>query len=249
MIKSLTTLLFASFCFSLFAQTSKPPVTAKPPVSKTAQPTQPVKPVQPAQPMLKNMNDSASYAIGISVANFYKSMGITHLNGSLVSQAIADVLGNKKTLITDQEVNAVMNSYMTKMEREKSKPTIEAGENFLAENKKRPNVITTASGLQYEIIKQGDGPVPGLNDQVTCHYEGKFINGVDFDNSVKRNKPETFSVSGVIKGWTEALQMMPQGSKWKLFVPYQLGYGAGDYSNIPGGSVLVFDVELLEVKK
>ncbi len=213
--------------------------------------TKPVatKPVQTVQPIMKNMNDSASYAIGISVANFYKSMGITHLNGNLVSKAIADVLGNKPMLISEQEVNSVMMTYMNKMEREKSKPTIEEGEKFLVENKRKPTVITTASGLQYEVIKMGTGPLPTTADKVTCHYVGKFLNGLDFDNSVARNKPETFAVTGVIKGWTEALQMMPQGSKWKLYVPYQLGYGAGDYNNIPGGSMLTFEVELLEIIK
>ncbi len=242
MKKALTTFTFLSIILSVFSQVSKP-VAAKP---ATAKPTQPV---QSVQPVMKNMNDSASYAIGISVANFYKSMGIKQLNGSLVSKAISDVLGNKKTLINEQEVNAVMTAYMHKMEKEKSKTTIDEGEKFLAENKKRPTVMTTASGLQYEIIQQGTGPKPTLEDKVTCHYIGKFLNGKEFDNSVARNKPETFPVSGVIKGWTEALLMMPQGSKWKLYVPYQLGYGMGDNSNIPGGSVLVFDVELLEITK
>ncbi len=245
MKKSLASLLFLSIYFSLFAQTTKPVTAVKLPATKPIA----IKPVQQVQPVIKNMNDSASYAIGISVAKFYKSMGITHLNGTLLSRAIADVMGNKKTLISEQEINSVMMAYMNKMEREKSKSTIEEGEKFLAENKKRPTVITTASGLQYEVIKMGTGPLPNTSDMVTCHYIGKFLNGLDFDNSVARNKPETFAVTGVIKGWTEALQMMPQGSKWKLYVPYQLGYGAGDYNNIPGGSLLTFEVELLEVKK
>ncbi len=242
MKKVLTTFTFLSIILSVFSQVSKP-VAAKP---ATAKPTQPV---QSVQPVMKNMNDSASYAIGISVANFYKSMGIKNLNASLVSKAINDVMGSKKTLIKEQDVNSIMNAYMTKMEKEKSKIIIDEGEKFLAENKKRPTVITTASGLQYEIIHQGTGPKPTLEDKVTCHYIGKFLNGIDFDNSVARNKPETFSVSGVIKGWTEALLMMSKGSKLKLYVPYHLGYGVGDYNNIPGGSVLVFDMELLEITK
>ncbi len=242
MKKTVTTVILISFCFVMFAQTTKP-VVAKP---TTVKPTQPALPVQP---VMKNMNDSASYAIGISVANFYKSMGIHTLNTNLISKAINDVLGNKKPLISEHDVNSIMTAYMNKIEREKSKSTIDAGEKFLAENKKRPNVITTASGLQYEIIQQGTGQKPELIDKVTCHYIGKFLSGIDFDNSVARNKPETFSITGVIKGWTEALLMMPQGSKWKLYVPYQLGYGVSDYSNIPGGSVLVFEVELLEIIK
>jgi len=124
-----------------------------------------------------------------------------------------------------------------------------AGEKFLAENKSKPGVQTTASGLQYEVIRQGTGRKPTVTDSVEVNYAGTLINGNEFDNSYKRGQSITFLVSGVIRGWTEALQLMPAGSKYKLYIPYQLAYGTNDVGNgsIPGGSVLIFDVELLRV--
>jgi FKBP-type peptidyl-prolyl cis-trans isomerase len=109
-------------------------------------------------------------------------------------------------------------------------------------------VITTASGLQYEIVTQGTGPLPALTDMVSCNYRGTFIDGAEFDNSFKTGKPVVFKVTGVIQGWTEVLQMMPVGSKWKLYIPYQLGYGPGKYNDIPGGSVLLFELELVGIQ-
>jgi FKBP-type peptidyl-prolyl cis-trans isomerase FklB len=204
---------------------------------------------KPPLPVLKNMNDSASYAIGVSVANYYKQMGVKTLNTSLVSKAINDILTGKKALIDDNACNSLMNTYLTKLMAEKSKGTIEAGEKFLAENKLKPGIITTASGLQYEVINEGTGIKPTGQDSVTCHYRGTFIDGKGFDNSYDRGEPITFALGGVIKGWTEGLQLMSVGSKYKFYVPYQLGYGPSDYMSIPGGSVLIFEVELLDVKK
>ena len=201
---------------------------------------------------LKTLNDSASYAIGISVANFYKQQGISKLNTNMISKAVADVFGSKKMLLTDVQANSVIMSYMNKLQENKSRPAIDAGEKFLAENKKKPGVITTASGLQYEVINQGTGPKPSVSDSVICNYKGAFLNGTEFDNSYQHGQPITFLVGGVIRGWTEALQLMPVGSKYKLYVPYQLGYGAADYNmpgGIPGGSMLTFEVELLEIKQ
>jgi FKBP-type peptidyl-prolyl cis-trans isomerase FklB len=124
-----------------------------------------------------------------------------------------------------------------------------AGEQFLAENKKRTGVITTASGLQYEIMKAGDGPKPTLVDKVKTHYHGTLINGEIFDSSVKRGDPISFNVTGVIAGWTEALQLMPVGSKWKLFIPQNLSYGPADRGTIKPYSALVFEIELLAIEK
>jgi len=140
-------------------------------------------------------------------------------------------------------------SYINTIQREKSKGVIVAGEKFLAENKKRPEVKTTASGLQYEVIKEGNGIRPTEDDSVTCHYAGTLLNGTEFDNSYKRGEPITFNLRGVIPGWTEGLQHMTIGSKYKLYIPYQLGYGIQGSGPIPGGAVLIFDVELLDVKK
>ncbi len=200
-------------------------------------------------PVLKNITDSASYAIGISVANFYKQQGIKNLNTTLLSKAINDVLGGKKVLMDDATANSCMNDYMTRLQAQKSKGTIEAGQKFLAQNKLKTGVITTASGLQYEVITEGTGEKPVAADSVTCHYRGTFIDGNGFDNSYDRGQPITFALRGVIPGWTEGLQLMSVGSKYKFYVPYTLGYGAFDYMSIPGGSALIFEVELLAVKK
>ena len=137
---------------------------------------------------------------------------------------------------------------MNEAQAAKAKPNITAGEKFLAQNKTKPGVKTTASGLQYEVIKEGTGVKPTAADTVVAHYSGKLLNGTEFDNSYKRGQPLTIPVSGVIKGWTEALQMMSVGSKYKLYIPYQLGYGLNDMGPIPAGSVLIFEVELLDVK-
>jgi FKBP-type peptidyl-prolyl cis-trans isomerase FklB len=138
---------------------------------------------------------------------------------------------------------------MNQKQEAKSKTTIVEGQKFLAQNKNKPGVQTTASGLQYEVITQGTGPKPTVNDSVEVNYVGTLINGNEFDNSYKRGQSITFLVTGVIKGWTEALQLMNAGSKYKLYIPYELAYGTNDVGNgsIPGGSVLVFEVELLRV--
>jgi FKBP-type peptidyl-prolyl cis-trans isomerase FklB len=194
--------------------------------------------------VLKTKNDSLSYAIGLSVVNFYRQQGIK-LNTAMVTKACNDVLTNKKPLLTDEQANLVFMCH--------SNPQIctnvTEGENFLAKNKKNATVKTTPSGLQYEVISQGMGIKPGPADTVTVNYKGTLINGNEFDNSYKRGQPISFPLNGVIKGWTEGLQLMPVGSKYKFYIPYQLGYGLNDMQAIPGGSLLVFEVELLDVKK
>jgi FKBP-type peptidyl-prolyl cis-trans isomerase FklB len=199
--------------------------------------------------VLKNMIDSASYAIGVSEARFMKQQGITKINSAIVAKAIEDVMSNKNVALNDQQCNAAVMGYIGKIQQEKSKGAIEAGEKFLAENKKRPEVKTTPSGLQYEVIKEGTGIRPTAEDSVTCNYAGTLINGTEFDNSYKRGEPITFALRGVIPGWTEGLQYMTVGSKYKLYIPYNLAYGTQDNGPIPGGSTLIFDVELLDVKK
>jgi FKBP-type peptidyl-prolyl cis-trans isomerase FklB len=215
-----------------------------------APPKQPVKTVtKPGTGLLKNFNDSACYAVGINVASFYREMGVTKLNTTMVSKGITDMFGKKKPLIDSIAINNVMNNYLTILQQEKSKVYIKEGEDFLAKNKTKPGVITTASGLQYEVITEGTGEKPTADDDVTCHYRGTYINGSGFDNSYDRGAPITFNLHGVIAGWTEGLQLMSVGSKYKFYVPYTLGYGAFDYMSIPGGSMLIFEVELLGVKK
>jgi FKBP-type peptidyl-prolyl cis-trans isomerase len=205
-------------------------------------------PVKPAAPVLKNLNDSASYAIGLSVANFYKQQGIKNINSNLVAKACADV-EKGKPLFDETVANNVMNAYMSKVQEEKSKPRIDSANNFLAQNKKRPGVKTTASGLQYEILTEGTGIKPTLADTFVVHYRGTLLNGTKFDASYDRNAPLVMALSDVVQGWKEGLQLMPVGSKFKLWIPSTLGYGAFDYGPIPGGSLLVFEMELLDVKK
>jgi FKBP-type peptidyl-prolyl cis-trans isomerase FklB len=211
-------------------------------------------------PVFKSQNDSLSYSIGMSLASFYKQQGITNINTVLLNRAINDIKTGK-TLLTEEQMSACVNNYLQKKQAEKMEGTrkansgiIEAnhkaGEAFLAENKTKPGVVTTASGLQYQVIKEGTGPKPLPTDKVKCHYHGTLIDGTVFDSSVDRGQPVDFPVTGVIQGWVEALQLMPVGSKWKLFLPAHLAYGdnaAGP--KITPGSTLIFDVELLEIVK
>ena len=205
------------------------------------------KPAAPVTP-LKSLSDSASYAIGLSVANFYRQQGVDNINTAVVSRAINDAMTGQKLLISDHDANSVMMRYMNQAAESKALPNIKAGEKFLATNKTKAGVKTTASGLQYEVLKQGTGPKPSATDTVVAHYAGALLDGTEFDNSYKRGAPLTIQVSSVIKGWTEALQLMPVGSKFKLYIPQELGYGTNDMGQIPAGSLLVFDVELLEIK-
>ena len=197
--------------------------------------------------VLNDMRDSASYAAGIYLISFFREFDITNFNPAVIATAINDLQSQKKPLMNDSLANMVAMRYQSKLQEIKNKPTIDAGKKFLAENKKRPGVKVTPSGLQYEIITVGTGKKPTKKDKVSCNYTGAFIDGTEFNNSYTMGGPISFDVTGVIKGWTEALQMMPVGSKWKLYVPYNLGYGPGQYQTIPGGSALVFEIDLLEI--
>lgn len=203
--------------------------------------------VKATAPVLKNLNDSASYAIGLSVVNFYKQQGINNLNTALISKAINDVMGKKTPLLKDEEANNCMMKMINQVQEAKSQTAINAGQKFLEQNRMKPGVKITASGLQYEVLREGSGPKPTVNDTVEVNYAGTLIDGTEFDNSYKRGQSISFPVTGVIKGWTEALQLMPAGSKYKLYIPHNLAYGTNDVGSIPAGSVLIFEVELLKV--
>ena len=211
--------------------------------------TDPKKTVKPPVTgvVLNDMRDSASYAAGIYLINFFREFDITNFNPAIITTAINDLQSQKKPLMNDSLANMVAMRYQSKLQEIKNKPTIDAGKKFLAENKKRPGVKVTPSGLQYEIIKLGTGKKPTKKDKVSCNYTGAFIDGTEFNNSYTMGGPISFDVNGVIKGWTEALQMMPVGSKWKLYIPYNLAYGPGQYQTIPGGSALVFEIDLIEI--
>lgn len=208
-------------------------------------PKPPVKKTTAAPAALKNMADSMSYAVGLNLANFYQQQGIKNLNPEMVAKACNDVMKGRPNLLSPDQANLVL---MRVLNPEVFKK-IEAGEKFLEENKKKPGVKTTASGLQYEVVRMGSGIKPAAVDTVEVNYAGTLIDGTEFDNSYKRGQSISFPLNGVIKGWTEGLQLMPAGSKFKFYIPQQLGYGMNDAGSIPGGSVLVFEVELLNVKK
>ena len=198
-----------------------------------------------AQQTLKNLVDSASYGIGLSVAGFYKQQGFKNLNTSLIAKAINDVQTGGKTLLSETQANECIMSYINPSMRQ----NIDDGRKFLAANKTKPGIKTTASGIQYEVLKPATGPSPLATDTVVVNYVGRLINGTEFDNSAKGGKPIQFPLNQVIKGWTEGLQLMQVGSKYKFYIPHEMAYGPNDNGPIPGGSTLIFEVELLEIKK
>lgn len=193
--------------------------------------------------------DSLSYAIGVQVAEYYKTQGVEKVNEEYIKKAFNDVYNNKKLIISEDACNMDIQQKLQEFMTKKASAVKEEGEKFLAENKKRPGVITLPDGLQYEIITKGTGPIPTGTDTVVINYSGALINGQEFDNSYKRGQPLTYPVARFIRGWTEALEMMPVGSKWKLYVPSDLGYGdRGAGTAIPGGSTLIFEIELLKIE-
>lgn len=192
--------------------------------------------------------DKFSYAIGLGIGQNLSGMGANGISVDDFAQAIKDVLEGNPTVISHQEAREIVNTYFEELESKMSSASIEQGKAFLEENKKRANIVTLPSGLQYEVIIEGTGKLAQATDQVKCHYEGTLIDGTLFDSSVKRGQPAVFGVNQVIPGWVEALQLMPEGSKWKLYIPSDLAYGAqGAGEMIPPHSALVFEVELIEV--
>ena len=193
--------------------------------------------------------DKFSYAIGLGIGQNLFSMGARGIDVNDFAQAIKDVLDGNPTAITHTEARDIVNKYFEELEAKTNAENIEKGKKLLEENKKRPGVVTLPSGLQYEVIKEGNtGHYAKITDQVQCHYEGTLVDGTLFDSSIKRGQPATFGVSQVIPGWVEALQLMPEGAKWRLYIPSELGYGAqGAGQMIPPHSTLIFEVELLKI--
>ena len=197
---------------------------------------------------LKNEIDSVSYSLGVNIGENIKNQ-FPDVDLKNFESGIRDVLSEKKEpKIEGADAQKIIKKYFVKAQDKATKQRTEEGEKFLAENAKRKEVLVLESGLQYEILKNGNGPKPSLNDQVTTHYHGTLIDGTVFDSSVERGQPATFPVSGVIKGWTEALQLMEVGSKWKLFIPYNLAYGEkGAGAQIGPYTTLIFEVELIKI--
>lgn len=199
--------------------------------------------------------DKVSYALGLGIGRQLSQMGADNLDIDDFAKAIKDILAGKKPEIDDAEAQTLVKDFFEKQEAkqraaaaEKFKETKEKGEAYLAENAKKEGVVTLPSGLQYQVIKEGNGRRPKATEKVKCHYEGMLVDGTLFDSSIQRGEPATFPLNGVIKGWTEGLQLMQEGAKYRFFIPYHLGYGEnGAGASIPPFAALVFDVELIEV--
>jgi len=189
-----------------------------------------------------------SYALGLSIGNNFRTSGIKDLVIEDFIKGVDDVLSDKAPDVSYDEAKQIINDYFGKLQAEQVKINKEAGEEFLRINKEKAGIVTLPSGLQYEILKKGAGAKPKATDNVKCHYHGTLINGTVFDSSVQRGEPATFGVSQVIQGWVEALQLMEKGSKWRLFIPSDLAYGANGAGDVIGpNSTLIFEVELIDI--
>lgn len=194
--------------------------------------------------------DSLSYGLGMSQAVALDNQGFDSINLESYIDGFTRTLMNEETAIDMQTASTMIKAYMQEQELRKQKVLLEAGQAFLQENAKREEVKVTESGLQYEVVVEGDGPVPTATDKVVTHYTGKLVDGTVFDSSVERGEPISFPVGGVIQGWQEALQMMPVGSKWMLYIPYDLAYGPRGAGGgvIPPYATLIFEIELIEIQ-
>lgn len=200
--------------------------------------------------MIKTDLDKASYGLGMNIGTSLKGEGVSEINVEMFAKGLTDMMKGNPLELSVQEAYESIQEFLATANAKKFEKNITEGKKFLEENAKRPGVVTLPSGLQYEILKEGNGPKPKATDTVTTHYHGTLIDGTVFDSSVVRNEPASFPVNGVIQGWVEALQLMPVGSKWKLFIPSDLAYGANPH---PGGPIephmaLIFEVELLAIK-
>jgi len=233
---------------------------AQPPTAKSqqasAKKTAQAATVKTQEPLtLDTQKDKESYAIGMSFGSSLRKQSV-EVETDILIRGMKDSLAGGKTLLTDDEQKAVLTTLQADIRKKQEEKMAQAGEGniregqeFLAANKSKGGIVTLPSGLQYKILQAGTGPKPTAADSVVCNYRGTLINGTEFDSSYKRGQPATFPVSGVIKGWTEALQLMPVGSKWQLFVPADLAYGArGAGPGIGPNSTLIFEVELISIQ-
>lgn len=251
---TVSNVFFASVASILFLSGSALAQAKKPTASKPA-----VKPApRPASGVsLRTSNDSLSYSIGLNIAQNMKQQGMSNINSTILAKGINDAMKGTTMALTPEQANAVLGAYMQKQMVARQAESAKAAEGnkkvgaaFLAENKTKPGVVTTESGLQYLPEKTGTGAKPTTTDRVKVHYTGRLIDGKVFDSSEQRGQPAEFGVTEVIRGWTEVLQLMPVGSRWKVFIPSDLAYGdRGAGAEIGPGSTLIFDVELLDIVK
>lgn len=231
------------------------------PAKKPASATAAKKPAAAAPLALKTQKEKTSYAVGVQIGNGLKRQELP-VDPAILARGLRDAMNGAKLALTDDEMKGVLTQLQTEMRakqqeimakqqaaaHEAGAANRKEGEAFLAANKGKEGVVTLPDGLQYKILKEGNGPKPTASDTVTCDYRGTLINGKEFDSSYKRGKPESFPVGGVIKGWTEALQLMPVGSKWQLWIPADLAYGDNPRGgDIQPGDTLIFEVELISI--
>ena len=237
---SLTAVLVAGG-LSVNAQTTKKNAPAK--KGKNAQVVEAVKPAY-------NATDSASYSFGLKIAQGLKSDGVSTLNYDLLAKAMQDVFKGDSTLLTDEQSSAAISTFLEASSKAKFASVIAEGTTFLETNKAKAGITTLPSGLQYEVLTAGTGAKPKAEDEVTVHYKGTLLNGKQFDSSYDRGEPISLQLNRVIPGWTEGVQLMPVGSKYRFYIPYALGYGErGAGADIPGYSTLIFDIELMKIGK
>ncbi|MBE6262816.1 MAG: FKBP-type peptidyl-prolyl cis-trans isomerase [Prevotella sp.] len=193
--------------------------------------------------------DKVSYALGLGIARQLAGMGASEVNVDDFAQALKDIFAGKEPQVTDQEGQQLVNEFFQNKQAEMAAKAKEGGEKFLEENGKKEGVVTLPSGLQYQVLREGNGKKPKATDKVECHYEGTLIDGTKFDSSYDRGQTATFGLNQVIAGWTEGLQLMQEGAKYRFFIPYNLAYGEnGAGQSIPPYAALIFDVELVAVK-
>lgn len=193
--------------------------------------------------------EKLSYALGMVIGHNLKGMGVNNLSQDDFGKAMNDVLTNQTTSLTDQEAQKIVGDFLQKQQEEATREIREEGERFLAENAKKEGVVVLPSGLQYTVLTEGTGAQPKATDRVKCHYEGTLTNGQVFDSSYRRGEPAVFPLNGVIAGWTEGVQLMKEGAKYRFFIPYNLAYGErGAGQAIPPYAALVFDVELISIE-
>ena len=253
MAAALTMMLLSNAWGQQSAPANTPPTTTQAQTSAAATPQ--ASTTNSADSVLKTQKDKVSYALGMNMGTNLHRQSVD-VDPAILMQGLKDGMAGNKPLLTDEEARAVLMQLQEEMRKKQAAQAQQAGqtnktegEAFLAANKTKEGVVTLPSGLQYKILKQGTGPKPSASDSVVCNYRGTLINGTEFDSSYKRGEPATFPVGQVIKGWTEALQLMPVGSKWQLFIPSGLAYGEhGAGADIGPNSTLIFEVELLSIQ-
>jgi FKBP-type peptidyl-prolyl cis-trans isomerase FklB len=252
---ALTSALFFAPLLYVPAASAQDPAAPKPPPAPEAKPPQnpPATADQPASPF-KDQKEKLSYALGLSIGGNLKRQFV-EVDPDVMLRGLKDGLDSGKALMSDDEVRATITQMQSELKakmEEKARLAAVAnkkeGDEFLEANKTKEGVVALPSGLQYKILTQGTGPTPVATDTVSCNYRGTLIDGTEFDSSYKRGQPASFRVSGVIKGWTEALQLMPVGSKWQLFIPSSLAYGERGQGPIGPNAMLIFEVELISIQ-